>query len=156
MAILDTLLTGGLFDFAGKILDKVFPDPEARAKAQVELLTMQQKGELAELAAETDLAKAQLAVNQVEASNPSMFVAGARPFILWICGLGLGYDFLLRPIAQNGVDIYVAVYSLPHVSLTSLDLTTLLPLLFGMLGLGGYRTVEKLNGVARNSLQSNK
>lgn len=153
MTVLDTLLTGGLFDFAGKVLDKVFPDPEARARAQLELLTMQQKGELAELAAETDLAKGQLAVDQVEAANPSVFVAGARPFIMWVCGTGLGYDFVLRPLAQSAFDIYATIEGTAHYTLSTLDLSTLLPLLFGMLGLGGFRTVEKLNGVARDSIK---
>ena len=128
-----------ILGLGGKILDKVVPDPQAREQAKLELLRLQQRGDLAGLQAESDLAKAQLEVDKTEAASPSLFVAGWRPFIGWVCGMGLGYQFLLRPMAT-------AIFGGAWVEL---DTSSLQTLLMGMLGLGGLRTFEKLNGVAR-------
>ena len=132
-------------DLGGKLIDKVFPDAQAKAAAQLELLKLAQAGELAGLNAETDLAKAQVGLNQAEATNPSLFVSGWRPFIGWVCGLGLAYQFLVHPLAMFGLRLAHAGADLP-----GLQAETLITLLFGMLGLGGMRTFEKLNGVARS------
>lgn len=128
---------GSIFDFGGKLLDKIFPDPQKAQEAKIELFKLQQSGELAKLAADTDLAKGQLEVNKVEAASSSLFVSGWRPFIGWICGTGLGYQFLVYPIL---------VAFQPHI--VQLDLSTLLTLVAGMLGLGALRTQEKIAGVA--------
>lgn len=140
---MNPLLLSGIFQVAQGLLDRLFPDPEKKAAAQLELIKLQQSGELAQLAASTDLAKAQLAVNQAEAASPSLFVSGWRPAIGWVCGLALTYQFVLRPLGA-----FVAAYfGHPLPNLPGLD-DTLWQLLFGMLGLGGLRTVEKIKGVA--------
>lgn len=131
-----------VFDLGGKLIDRLIPDPAQKQAAALELLKLQQSGELARLTAETDLAKGQLGVNLAEASNPNLFVSGWRPFIGWICGSGLGYAFLIRPIASPWAQKYLGA------PMEALDMSTLGTLLFGMLGLGGMRTVEKINGVA--------
>lgn len=131
-------------DLGGKLIDKVFPDAQAKANAQLELLKLAQAGELAELGANTELAKAQVELNQAEATNPSLFVSGWRPFIGWICGVGLAYQFLIHPLA-----VFALRLAGQNAHLPPLDGGTLTTLLFGMLGLGGMRTFEKLNGVAR-------
>ena len=64
-----------LLEIGSKVIDRVFPSPEAAAAAKLELLKMQQTGELAQLAAETDLAKGQLAINQAEAQSTNWFVS---------------------------------------------------------------------------------
>lgn len=133
-----------LLDIGGKVLDRVIPDPAQKAAAQLELLKLAQSGELAQLNADTELAKGQLAVNQAEASNPSVFVSGWRPFIGWVCGSGLAYQFVAAPILT-----WVAALFGKAIAAPSLDMGTLLTLLLGMLGLGSMRTVERLNGVAR-------
>jgi hypothetical protein len=129
-------------DLGGKLIDRLIPDPAQKQAAALELLKLQQSGELAQLTADTDLAKGQLGVNQAEAANPNLFVSGWRPFIGWICGAGLGYAFLVRPIAGPLAQKYLGA------PMDALDMGTLGTLLFGMLGLGGMRTVEKINGVA--------
>lgn len=135
---------GSVFDFGSKVIDKLFPDKTEAERVKLELFKAQQAGQLAELTAQWDNAKAQAAVNQVEAANPSLFVSGARPFIMWICGIGLGMQFLVSPLIQWGGAAFGKTIVLPP-----LDMGTLLTLLGGMLGLSGMRTVEKLSGVAR-------
>lgn len=126
-----------LIDVGGKLIDKLFPDPTQRDAARYQLLQLQQQGELAILAQEVALAKAQTDVNQEEAKSPNWFVSGWRPYIGWVCGTGLAYQFLIYPIL---------ISFRPGVA--SLDMGTLLTLLCGMLGLGGLRTFEKSKGVA--------
>lgn len=131
-------------DLGGKLLDRVMPDPAQKAAAQLELLKLAQTGELAQLTADTQLAQGQIGVNAVEAANPSIFVSGWRPFIGWVCGSGLAYQFILAPLLTWGGQLLNSTAVAP-----SLDMSTLITLLAGMLGLGGMRTMERLNGVAR-------
>lgn len=133
---------GAAFDFAKGVLDRVVPDPTAKAQAQAALLQLQQNGQLAQLTAQTDLAKGQLAVDQAEAANPNLFVAGWRPFIGWVCGCGLAYQYVVSPFLTWGSDLFGHKVVGP-----SLDLGTLVTLLFGMLGLGAMRTYEKVSGL---------
>ena len=126
----------GIFGFLNTLVTRTIPDPTLKEQLRREL-------ELAQLAADTDLAKAQAAINQTEATNPNLFVSGWRPFVGWVCGLGLAYAFLIKPIASPLIQKWSGV------PMEALDVGTLLTLLFGMLGLGGMRTVEKLSGVAR-------
>jgi len=87
---------------------------------------------------------AQIAVNAKEAENTNVFVSGWRPFIGWVCGFTLLYNYIVLPLAH-----YLAAYFVPHVpALPALDMEELMTLLFGMLGFGGYRTFEKIRGVA--------
>jgi hypothetical protein len=79
----------------------------------------------------------QMEVNKVEASHHSIFVSGARPAIMWICGAGLGYNILIHPI----MSIW---FTMPPV-----EAELLYPTLMGMLGLGGMRSFDKAKGVAR-------
>jgi len=134
---------GSIFDFGSKVIDKIFPDKTEAERVKLELFKAQQAGALAELTATWDNAKEQLAVNQVEAGNASLFVSGARPFIMWICGVGLAMQFLVSPLLTWGAALYGKTIVLPP-----LDMGTLLTLLLGLLGLGGMRTVEKIKGVA--------
>ena len=126
-----------LLDVGGKLIDKLFPDPAQKAAANYELLKLHQQGELALLAQEVALAKAQTDVNQEEAKSTNWFVSGWRPYIGWICGTGLAYQFLVYPIL---------IAFQPKI--VSLDMGTLITLLAGMLGLGTLRSFEKSKGVA--------
>jgi hypothetical protein len=126
-----------------KVIDRLWPDPTQAAAAKIELYKMQQSGELAMLAADVEVAKGQLAVNQVEASNSSLFVAGWRPFIGWTCGAAFAYKFVLAPAGA------FAMAAAGHpIDLPVLDFTEMSTILLGMLGLGGMRTIEKVKGVA--------
>ena len=134
-----------MFDVGGKLIDKLIPDPQAKAEAAFKLLQLQQTGELAELAATTDLAKGQLEVNKAEAANPNGFTSGWRPAVGWVCATGLAVQFLVRPFVLWASDAGWHV----KADFPSLDMGTLITLLAGMLGLGAMRTVEKVQGVAK-------
>lgn len=136
---MNPLLLGGLFDLANKVFDKIFPDPESKLKAQMEMLKLQQTGELAVLEAETKLALGQMDINKVEAASDSFFKSGWRPSVGWICTFGLAYQIVIRPLLT-----WVGTNTAGWVAPPALELDTLMTLLFGMLGLGAYRTYEKV------------
>lgn len=141
---MNPLLLGPLSDLVKSVLNKIWPDPAQQAEAQFKLAQLVQSGELAQLAAQTDLAKAQIGVNQAEASSGSLFVAGWRPFIGWVCGAALVYQYIARPLITWGA--LAAGHTLPPMP--GLD-ENLWQLLLGMLGLGGLRTVEKVKGATK-------
>ena len=118
----------------GKILDRVVPQKTARAAAEKALQSAaadpKKSGELQGLIE-------QLKINQVEAAHKSVFVAGWRPATGWVCLVGLAYNVLLAPI----ISIWVPV--------PSADPGVLYPVLLGMLGLTGSRSLEKVKGVSR-------
>lgn len=132
-----------LLGIGSKVIDKIWPDPVQRDAAKLELLKLQQSGELAQLTADTNLMIEQIKVNQAEAQNPSVFVSGWRPAIGWVCGLACGWNWIGLPIAKLALEI-----SGHPIALSPADLTEMLPVLMGMLGLGGLRTIEKLQGRA--------
>jgi hypothetical protein len=124
-------------DIGGKLIDRLWPDPAQRDAAKLELLKMQQSGDLA-------IITGQMEVNKEEAKSASVFVSGWRPFIGWVCGMACAWNWIGLPVVKAG--LLVAGHSL---DLRPADLTEMLPVLMGMLGLGGLRTIEKLNGQAR-------
>ena len=137
-----TPLIGGLLDAGLKVLDRVLPDPAQKAAAQLELLKLQQTGEFRQLEADLQLALSQTEVNKVEAASADPFKSGWRPAAGWVCVLGLLYQFLAQPLLAWGS--VMQGYSAPPV----LELGDLYGLLFGMLGLGAYRSVERVKGKA--------
>jgi hypothetical protein len=136
MNLLDILTVGS------KILDRVLPDPAARIAAQQKLMELQQNGELAELNAELQTRLGQIEVNKIEASSESIFKAGWRPFIGWVCGFALAYEFIVRVIAG-----YIFGNWLGWMEPPQLDMGDLMTILGGILGLGSLRTYEKKTGV---------
>lgn len=132
---MNPLLLGPLFDLGKGIIDRLFPDPAAKAAAELELLKMTQSGDL-------QVILAQLAINAKEAESTSVFVAGWRPFVGWTCGVGLAY----ATIFHNLLEWLAVIRSWPLPP--AVDTDTLLYVLGAMLGIGGLRTLEKVKGVA--------
>jgi len=112
------------------LLDKFIEDKDQKNALAHEIVTMSEKHSHEAL-------KGQLEINKMEAAHKSLFVAGWRPAIGWICALGLLYNTIIA----NIISIWVAV---PEV-----DTTLLVPVMMGMLGLGAMRSYEKVNSVAR-------
>jgi len=123
-------------DLGNTLITRIFPDPAQADAAKLELLKLQQTGELASMTAQTD-------INKAEASNSSLFVAGWRPCCGWVCALALAYQYLLKPLLTW--ILTTAGYTVPPMP--GLD-DNLWQLLMGMLGMGGLRTFEKVQGVA--------
>ncbi len=114
------------------------------ANAKIELFKLQQSGELAKLAAETDLAKGQLEINKVEAASESLFIAGGRPFVIWIGGFSLAYAAILEPLLR-----FTAAVGFGYTgTFPAIDTTITLQILGGLLGFGYLRSQDKKNGVA--------
>lgn len=134
MGILDLLPVMG--PAVQKLLDLI-PDPNARARAEAEY-----QRQVMELAARD--ASDQRDINRAEAAHPSLFVSGWRPAIGWVCALALSFQYLLRPLSAWAAGIWWP----GTPPLPGLD-ESLWQLMFGMLGLGALRTVEKARGAAR-------
>jgi hypothetical protein len=139
-------MLGNLIQAAlGPILDgvlKLIPDKNARAQAKEQF-------EAQILVAMTNLVQGQLDINKTEAQHGSIFVAGWRPSVGWVCSIALAWNFILQPLIAwaafvAGVDLQDA---------PKLDTGELTTILLGMLGLGGLRTYEKRLGIARAGLK---
>lgn len=120
-----------------ELLSKVIPDKSERERLAYEIST------LAERQAH-DQVMSQIEVNKTEAAHNSLYVAGWRPFIGWSCGIAMAFNFVGLPV----IETVSVLYGTPLV-LDPLDLEVMMPVLLGMLGLGGMRSYEKRNGVAR-------
>ena len=128
-----------LIPLIGDVLDKVLPDAQAASNAKLEIMRMAQAGELAQLNADTSLALGQIETNKAEAASGK---AGAlwRPGAGWVCVAGMGYTFLAQPLLAW----LSAIQGWPVPPIINTD--TLLFLVTGMLGLGGYRSIERIKG----------
>ena len=130
-------MIGQILGAAAPILDKFVEDKDAKNKIKAELEQ-----------SIIGLQAAQAAANIEQAKHSSLFVAGARPAIMWICGLGLLTQFFLMPIAE-----WASALWFPDVALPSLATEELMTLTLALLGLGGMRSFEKSRGVARESMK---
>lgn len=136
-------IVDGVFAVGMKLIDRFFPDAKAADAAKLELLKMQQTGDLAQLNADLQLSLGQIEVNKVEAASTDLFTSGWRPFVGWTCGAAFAYKFVLAPFIVLGLTAAGHPISLPV-----LDFTEMSTILLGMLGLGAMRTTEKIKGVA--------
>lgn len=124
-----------------KLIDKWFPSQAEKDKAKLELLQMQQNGEFKYLDAMSKSDDGQVQINVEEAKSDSLFKSGWRPYIGWVCGAGFTYQLVFRPIISwLGTNVWQ--WQAPP----SLEVETLTTLTFGLLGLGAYRTIEKIKG----------
>ena len=122
---------------AGKVLDKFVEDKDLRLKLDAEL-----RSQLINL----DALQAQ--TNLEQAKHDSIFVAGARPSIMWICAFSLAWQYIIGPMASWALTIYD-----PLIQLPTLGTEELTGLVMALLGLGAARSYEKSKGVARNSMR---
>lgn len=132
-----------LIPVLGNLMDRLFPDPKAAADAKLEVMRLAQSGELAQLNADLQMSQGQMEINKVEAANSSLFVAGWRPAIGWVCGAAFAFKFIAGPAAV----VLMAMAGHP-ITLPVFDFTEMSTVLMGMLGLGALRTVEKVKGAA--------
>lgn len=131
-------LVSSLAQPVASILDKFIEDKDQKAALAHEIAT------LAEKQAQEQV-MGQMVINQTEAEHPSIFVAGWRPAVGWVCALAMLFNYLLIPFINLGLDIANL-----DIQLDLIDMETMMPVLLGMLGLGGMRTAEKFKKVHRN------
>jgi hypothetical protein len=120
---------GAVADFATTIINKIWPDKSEQEKQQIAGILMVIQG--------------QIDTNKEEAKSPSVFVSGWRPFIGWVCGAACAWNWIGLKIA-----LFVAAYLGHALNMQPADISEMMPILIGMLGLGGMRTAEKMQGVA--------
>lgn len=130
-------LIPSLLPILGDVLDRVIPDKAAAEKARLEM-------EMTLTKAANEGALAQVEVNKIEAGHGSVFVAGWRPAIGWVCAAALAWAFIIGPVATWALAVLGIKESLPPLMTDNL-----FELVLAMLGLGGLRTFEKLRGVTR-------
>lgn len=131
-------MLGALIGPITGLLDKFVEDKDQKNALAHEIATMSEKHA-------QELALSQIEVNKAEAASGSTFKGGWRPFIGWVCGFAFAYHFIVQPIlifcsAAAGI-------SLPP--LPEFDMSQMMPVLLGMLGLGGLRTFEKQKGITK-------
>ena len=132
MGLMD-IFGGKTVESIGNIVDEVFTSEDERNQAKITLEKIQSK-----------LKEKQLDINIAEAKHRSLFVAGWRPCLGWVGALSVAYVYLLQPILNMILQLFDV-----HIDWVVLDLGQLMPLILGMLGLGGLRTFEKSKGVSK-------
>jgi len=121
------------------LLDKVIPDKDLKEKLAHDIATMAERHS-------HNIIKAQIEVNKTEAAHKSLFVSGWRPAVGWTCCLGLAGNFLVIPFSN-----FVMALAGSDIVIRLIDVSTMMTVLMGMLGLGTMRTIEKINNVQRNN-----
>lgn len=128
-----------LIPIIGTVLDKIFPDKDAADAAKLRLFELQQQGELAELNASTDIAKAQAEVNKAEAQSDGAFKGGWRPAIGYVCAAAMCYSYIIYPVL-----VFSMAYWRPDIKPPPPVMDEYMwELVSGMLGLGAMRSWEK-------------
>lgn len=116
-------------EVVGNVVDSLFTSDEERLDKEIIKQRLAQKPALI-----------QAEISKVQAQHRSTFVAGARPFLMWVCGLGFLFAFIINPVLQ---------WLMPEIGAPELPLDVMMELTLAMLGLAGLRTVEKIKNVAK-------
>ena len=124
-----------IVEIGAKLLDKIIPDKDARDRAQAELLKAAQDQDF-------QITLAQIKVNEEDAKSGSLFRGGWRPYVGWTCAFAFSLHFVIFPIFN-----FIFVYFGHAEVKIAFEMDTLLTVLFGLLGLGAFRTFEKVKGI---------
>lgn len=119
------------------LLDKFIEDKDQKNALAHQIATMSERHA-------QELAKGQLEVNKAEAASASLFVAGWRPAVGWVCVLGMASNFVLIPMVN-----FILALAESTITVPLIDTSTMMPVLLGMLGLGAMRSAEKIKKVSR-------
>ena len=145
-------------DIGKMAISRIWPDPVQQAAEERKLLELSQSGNLAQLNAHVQLLVGQMQINMKEAEHKSVFVAGWRPFIGWVGGFALAYQFLFYPILLWLWTIATLAFQIPAgfepPALPVAD--DLYTIVLGMLGIGAMRSYDKKNGTATQSIEGRK
>ena len=131
--VLGKLFSGGTVKAVAGVIDELHTSEEEKEQLKLRFAEVEAK-----------LKEKQLDINKVEAGHRSIFVSGWRPFLGWVSGLSIGYVYLFQPL----LDMILQMFGV-KVDWVVLDLGQLMPLILGMLGLGGLRSFEKAKGLTK-------
>ena len=131
--VLGKLFSGGTVKAVAGVIDELHTSEEEKEQLKLRFAEVESK-----------LKEKQLDINKVEASHRSIFVSGWRPFLGWVSGLSIGYVYLFQPL----LDMILQMFGV-EVDWVVLDLGQLMPLILGILGLGGLRSFEKAKGLTK-------
>lgn len=134
------------------LITRLFPDPEQQAQERLKMNEMAQNGKLAELNAHVQLMLAQIETNKAQAKHKSLFVAGARPAVIWTCCASLGFTGVIHPLLVW----FWAFAGIDGTPPPPLDIGYMAPILTGLLGLGGMRSFDKAKGTQTDSIRGVK
>ena len=145
-------------DIGKSVIERIWPDPAKQAEELFKLQELAQDGDLARLNAAVKQLTGQMEINKVEAAHKSIFVAGWRPFVGWVGGIALAYQFVVYPLMLwiwaivSPTDALGAAITPPPI----LDAEALYTVLMGMLGIGAMRSYDKKQGTATQSISGGK
>ena len=122
---------GGILETGLKVIDELYDSPEEKRQAELTLEKIEAK-----------LKEKQIDINIEQAKSKSLFVSGARPFIQWVCGIGLAYAFLAAPTIE---------FFLPEMDKIDIPTEIMMELTLATLGMATLRTVEKIKNVQRDN-----
>ena len=122
---------GGILEAGLKVVDELYDSPEEKRQAELTLEKIEAK-----------LKEKQIDINIAQAKSKSLFVSGARPFIQWVCGIGLAYAFLAAPTIE---------FFLPEMDKIDIPTEIMMELTLATLGMATLRTVEKIKNVQRDT-----
>lgn len=145
---MNPLMIAPIFDIGSKIIDRLWPDPAKAAEAKMELLKMQESGELQRMTLDNELLKGQIEVNKIEAASSSLFNSGWRPAIGWTCAISLFCYFVPYVLAATALWVVQVARTGELVARPDLGISDLIGLVLAMLGIAGMRTYEKKHNVA--------
>ena len=126
----------------GTLIDRLIPDKAEAERARLDM-------EAALVNAANQAAMAQVEVNKIEAAHPSIFVAGWRPAIGWVCAASMGLYYIPMAVMGTGLWVWACIEAGSLVPRPELGTGEIIGLVISLLGMGSLRTTEKLNGVAR-------
>ena len=133
-----------IFETGKMAIERIWPDANKRAEELRKLEELRQSGDLAVLNAHVQLLIGQIEINKIEAAHRSIWVAGWRPAVGWTCCSALLYKYIAYPTAE-----LVIALTHPDITVPPLDTEQLIAVLMAILGIGGLRTLEKINGVTK-------
>lgn len=145
-------------DLGKAAIERIWPDPAQRAQQIFQLQQLADAKDAATLNAQVQLLVAQIGVNNTEAASKSTFVAGGRPFIIWVGGFALAFTFIVHPMLVWLLTLMKAFEWIPAtvVAPSLTDTSPLMALVTALLGVAGMRSIDKFNGVQTDSIKPPK